>query len=251
MEQELAQKDVFVREEIGLTFLDGQNDVYDRVIDSILKRTGIIKLRQLELCLMNYFGVTEDEAYRIIANSSRSGHVLLSRDGYALKKSYYVYISGDKFFDKISWKQTTKIDEDIGRYTDVIDQNILSAMWVVADKMPESYEFSTLGSSPWFVNFDTESTIDDDSNSRLYQITRIPANKEDARIEMLKRMPPIASKHTRKTITRIAFIENTDHVFKIPYIGIRFVVAVDENDPAGYVVLEDRGEDAWKDVREY
>lgn len=221
---------------------------YENLIRSILRRVPLLKTRQLILCLKNCYSISKAESIHALIIAQSHGYVMNSVDGYSMTSGQYVALTGDRFFDMVNYQSDKCIIKPISSIRDFCDRNLVDAMWIVADKMPQSIDF-VVSNSPWFITFDTP--IDSTNEiGCLYQITNIPREKELVRLQLLRSLAPIQYKNMRKGIRRIAIIENEQHSFLIPRIGFSHIVAIDEEDEAGYRVVEKRAEEGrWDDEK--
>ena len=243
---------------------------YESFVRNILQKIPLLKTEQLIKCLINsYNDIDEDVAKNILTAIQRRGYILLSSSGWAMTKRMYKTLSNDvrniyvkqknevtglydpyfylgdtiHVFSKDHSKETEKQIEDLisQKHKDIID-----CMWIVADMMPESEDFS-FGNAPWTLMFCTNAT--EKSSGKLFQIVKIPKKTEDSRIEMIKSWPKIKDKETLKNIRRIAIIEDENHAWKVLYLGFTHVIKINENLPKKYEVIGEprTSKELWKD----
>ena len=226
-------------------------EIYEDYIKSILKRMPILKTDQLLRCLVKtYKEMDDDLALQTLHALQRKGYVLLSPDGWAMTKGEYQAISQDKFNKGISDDDFFRLPnmsfkvEKYGPSSDYID-----SFWLVADLMPMAMNFIKLEGSPWYFAFDTSAAPE--KPPRLYEITRIPKDKEDTRALVLRTAgPKITDKDLQSKIIRIALIENPGHAWVVPYIGFKYICVLDGRAKSHFRIVETRTEDIWKECNE-
>ena len=219
---------------------------YSEFLDNILKKIRLCYTWQLVRCFTNTFKDMPDQfAIEILFALQRQGHVLLSEDGWAMTKSMYQNLSGDKFFEKLEVNKSFRIpaiDYEV-RKSSFYDA-LIDCFTIAVDLLPESINFAK-GDDPWSLIFDTQ-TPENIGTGKLFQITKIPKEIEIARIEYLKSLPKIEDDAARKVITRIAIIEDERHAWMVPHIGFTNIVKIDPKRARGYFVVEKReGDKVW------
>ena len=238
---------------------------YEVFVKNILKVIPILQTKQLIICLEKTFEeCTANTALapEILKALQRKGMLMLTYDGYAMTKGAYVYLTNDKFFDNVDLNDSIRIKDKMavirfeknnkrivtktGDTKDLIDQkeqDLIDAMWIVADMMPGSKDFIA-SAYPWLLTFINE----EQENSKLFEITKIPAKNEFGKIQLLKQLPVISDKETRETVRRIAIIDNANHAWEVPYVGFKYICVLDDDSPQNYKVIEKRNnEDLWTD----
>ena len=218
---------------------------YESLVRKILQKMPVVRTEQLVLFLKKTFmGITDDAAMHILVGIQRKGYVLLSIDGWAMKKSIYVELTGDDAFAELLSYGPYRL-----RFMEKICREFypkrVKLLWLIADLAPMSEEFF-LSEKPWDLVFVSEDNAD--QPARIYEFIYISAQGESAAAEMLRTMPKIKEKEDRESIIRIALMENSAHSYKIPYRGFRYIAETDDSSPAHYRITERRKkEEAWKD----
>jgi len=219
-------------------------EIYIEFLLGIIKKMSILKTEQLSRALYKtYQGMNRKIANNVLSNMQDHGSILLSPDGWAMTKGTYASISGDKLMENILNKSQFRIppmDRMIKDYG--ISMDAIECLWIVIDMLPDSIDF-VVNKNPWFLLFDTQKTNED--VSKLYEITRIPKNKEEARIEMLRAVS-VTKEPMRQSIVRIALIDDEKHSWMVPHIGFSYICVLDDNAKSHFKVIEKRtGENLW------
>ena len=224
---------------------------YEHEIRSVLERLPLCRKKQLIKVLVNtYEGMNEFLANETLLAIQRRGHVFLSTDDWAMTKGMYLRISQDRYFEGVNSNENYMQGCRLGNMTSLIQKNNvvgdeIDCFWLAVDMLPDSKDF-IVGCTPWVICFDT--SANKETVSRLYQITKIAADKELTRCEILRSLPKIEDNDLKKVITRIALIEDERHAWKIPHIGFSFICVLDPNSDRGYRIVEKRtGKDVWGD----
>jgi hypothetical protein len=238
---------------------------YEVFIKNILKSVPILRAKQLIICLEKSFeecASNKELSLEILKALQRKGMLMLTYDGYVMTRGAYVYLTNDKFFDNVDLNDNIRIKDKMavirfeknnkrivtktGDTKDLIDrreQDLIDAMWIAADMMPGSKDF-IVSAYPWLLTFINE----EQENSKLFEITKISSKNETAKVQLLKRLPVISDPETRETVRRIAIVDNPEHAWAVPYVGLKYICVLDEDCLQNYRVIEKRENDIlWKD----
>ena len=216
---------------------------YKEFIQSIVRKVPILRTEQLSAALVNTYDVNYKDALAILRELQNVGVLLLSEDGYAMTRQAYLKLMGGRKIEGAKTSYAAKISpmhELVAKNEYYL--NLIDCMWIVVDMLPLSQRF-VVCPEPWDIVFDTAS--DDDNPSMFYQITRIPADREDVRCELLKCVRKISDYMRDKTV-RIAIMDNENHNWMVPHIGFSHIVKLDPSNYRHYVITETRsGDDLW------
>lgn len=223
-------------------------DNYNNFTKDILKRIGILKTKQLVICLKKKFDIDDEKALFILKGLQKNRRLFMSQDGWTMTPGTYLQLTGDKFYDKTTTNPVDfAITFDIGKTLN-IDNDIVDSMWAVAYAMPESEEF-IITNYPWKMCYITKAS--EEKQGILYQILVVRKGDEFATNMMLKSLPNITSRGMRNALRRIAIIEDERHAWAIAHLGFETIYAVDETSPDGLRILEKReSDDIWSDYKE-
>lgn len=212
---------------------------FEKVLNEIVYYFNPCKTEQLIKVLTNTFkDVDKAKAKEILYGYETNGHILLSTDGWAMTKGKYSQITGDTKEEFIKYEQNIRIPNmaKIINETCTSELKYVDILWIIIDLLPDSLEYSAM-SKPFDISFIAK--------NKCYQIMSIRAIAEDAKIYQLKSVPNDYDDDFKKTIVRIAIMENEDHAFKIPTnLGFKFIVAIDSTQPRHYRIIEKR-EKVW------
>lgn len=219
---------------------------FEKVLDQIMYHFNPCKTEQLIKVLTNSFAnVSTQKAYEILYAYELNGNVLLSEDGWAMTKGKYLQVSGDSKEDFIKYDQNVRIppmENIINRQCDT-ELKYINCLWVLISFLPESLDFSDM-SKPFHLSFmgkikskNTNKTV-----NKLIEVIDIKADYEDIKIEQIKASPQLPDdEEIKKSIRRIAIIENEKHAWKVPErIGFTHVVTIDDSTASHFRVVEDR-----------
>lgn len=263
------------------------NNEYLDFIKDVMLKINILYLGQLRRMLWNTFPeLRENKEYdKEIVKAQDNGIILITHNHYVITKPMYEIMTADKFYDGIDKNSVMQVPEEMRVYsrdkegkrycsgTTTIDKylqknkeikDLLNCMWVVAKYMPDSKNF-IVASSPWHILFEKEDKttviennpqnslepiVKENTSMNLIEITYIPENAEDSRIEMIKAVGNMPNR-MRPSIRRIAIIENEAHLWKIPYYGFTDIFVNDNNESVRCKKVERRASsEAWKDFRD-
>ena len=216
---------------------------YKEFVQSIVRRVPILKTEQLTTALVNTYDINYKDALDIVRQLQNVGVILLSEDGYAMTRAALLKLTGERRIEGLNSfysRNLPPMHELIAKNDYYL--NLIDCMWVVVDMFPLSQRF-VVCPEPWDIVFDTAS--DGENPSMFYQITRIPADREDVRCELLKCVRKISDYMRDKTV-RIAIMDNENHNWMVPHIGFSHIVKLDPSNYRHYVITETRsGDDLW------
>ena len=211
---------------------------YENLLIDMMKKSSIYRLRQLVLCLTNSFAISDKEALDAIYNAQRNGYLLISTDGWVISKGLYQSMFDDKLFDKLVPIAKERIPFDINDYCREYRKDYVASLWLVADFMPDSKDFSEC-SFPFTYSFIKEGKA---ANS-LIEICYFAHEDAELMQEMLKIQPRIDSDSLKDRIRRIAIVEDKNDAIYVPYLGFSHIVKIDERRKDGVAVIEQRKKD--------
>lgn len=147
-------------------------------------------------------------------------------------------------------------------------RDLIDCMWYVIHDLPYSANFSTNCAFPWNVCYtipaeESKPTFEIDPVTMEFKpvekkggqsdiaviLSKVSGKSENAVVHALKVMPPIKDESLRDSVKRVVMLENRDHGFKIPHVGISEIVALNyKNHDTFFRVEEKRDKDsAWSD----
>lgn len=251
---------------------------YKRVVTDVLDKVPVLRVDQLATIIMRYAEVLDDEVDRDTAQSiliavQRNGYVLMNEDGWAMTKSAHLQMTNGKFSENISHGGAYRIADKLERIkyqennkrtvtkVGTVDAFLsrkrlddINAMWVVADMYPDSEGF-TKGCEPFnFVFIQNGEPADEENGleavpSICYEIIYISKENENATIAMLEALPKIKNKEMQNSIKRVVILEDARHAWKVPYVGVSHICALDPDSDIHYEIIETRtDEERWRDV---
>lgn len=224
-------------------FYNLQNDC-SLFVRNIMNKVGFLKTKQLVICMMNSIEELKNENDALFALEllQKKNYLIMSVDGYTLKRKLYADLTGDKFYDNIDTSKKEFIPFKMEKYSEKY-KGIINSFWIVADMMPLSKDFY-LGDNVWNYVFD----VDLEDKHLLYEVAYYPSEKIDIFNEILKHTSQIPHDDTRKTLRRIVLTDDASAYKKIKKLGINGVAVIDNNNENGYCLVDKRKvEDAWSD----
>lgn len=224
---------------------------YKEFVKKVMTPMPVMRTDQLKLMISRYFNQNYDTVDEVIFAMKSSRIIIMTVDGWCMTIGEYLKLTGDYFLNT----QNEVADDEFRRYPPIegklknIDRNIIDSLWLVADSMPESFDFAVT-MYPFSVAYCTKPT--EKKPSLLYQITVIRKGQEFTKSEMLKTIPPIQSKHVRDVIRRICILEDESYAFRVPYKGFSHILVLDKNEPSHLKLVEQRKDsvERWKDETE-
>ncbi len=225
--------------------MESRYEEYESFAKKLISRTGIMKTGQLLLSLQNTFpDMDEALADAVLKSCQRRRILFLSENGYAVTIGTYIMASGDRFLDDIDFDGDCRI-RDIRLERTLVSRDVIDAMWIAADMMPDSMDFM-ISAKPWILQFVTPET--EGQPSCLYQVAKISAGREIPETVLLEEAPPVRDPDMRRQIRRIALLDRPDEAFRIPCTGFSHICLLDEKAPSGFRVIAKRGgQEAWAD----
>ena len=224
--------------------INNSNSEYSLFVRRLLTKLGILKTKQVILCLVNAFNnINEKEAEELLFYLQKMNYLVMSKDGYVMKRMFYRDYCDDKFFDNLDQKKPYWIDFE---FADVCEmyQHIIDCFWLVADMMPLSKDFA-LCDNVWSFVFDADLK---DGKHSLYEIGYIPKDKIEITMELLKMTSQIPYDDVRECVKRIAIVDDEKMCKRIKKMGFCAIAVIDENEKKGYRIVQKRNsEEAWKD----
>lgn len=254
-------------------------DQYKNVVTDVLNKVQVLRTDQLASIVMGYAEELDDNVDRAKAQSiltaiQRNGYVLMNEDGWAMTKTAHLTLTNGKFSENISHSNTFRINNTLERIkymennvrkvskSGTVDKFLsrkqlddIGAMWIIADMYPVSANFTKECCPPYNFEFIQNGEPADEENgyeavpSLLYQIIYINAADENATISMLEALPKVKEKAMRDSIMRVVIMENPKHAWKIPYVGVSHICALDPKSDTHYTIVETRSdEERWRDM---
>ena len=242
---------------------------YEKYVRNILNECPILYVRQIMNALQKTYPECNDRlCAEILKALQRKGRLYLTYDGFVITRGAYLDMTGDKKYDYVDKNGPVRVPEEMsvikfeankvrtvikrGGVLDLMPRgykDVLDAMWIVIDKMPNITEL-TRSNSPWIYSFIVGVEGKDEL---LYQVTKFTKKNESLKAEMIKSLPKIKNEAARNSIRRIAIIENESHAWAVPYLGFKYICVIDDTVPAHFRVVEDglrKNEELWKDYVE-
>ena len=217
---------------------------YQSFVESIMYKCGVLRATTMINCLKNQYETIQsiNDAIYVLQVIQDFSEIMLSDDGYIITKGCYLRIVDDPYFLNIRYgQQINKIPAGIIHITNSSDIEIIECMPIVADMLPDSFNFIVTG-FPWKLQFI--------SNSKLYQICHVSTVEEIPFSILLNSLPEISNADYKNHIRRIAIIDDPSHAYLIPKIGFTAICIYDPNNiQKEYSIIQKRDKDAWKDYK--
>lgn len=229
---------------------------YQKFIEYIINRCGVLRTNTLINCLMKYYANIESraDALYILRVLQDFTDMMLTDDGYAITKGCYLHLVDDPALLNMRYVDMEKLPADIIHINDPYDKNLLECMTIVADMMPDSRYFIVTG-YPWMIQFivNVKGNPNEEGYrpSRLFQICRIENANEIPFSVLLNSLPEFSDAEYKEHIRRIAIIDNANQSYLIPKLGFTAICTYDpDNIETEYKIVETRSQDvAWEDYQ--
>lgn len=221
-----------------------QNDC-SLFVRNLMNKVGFLKTKQLVVCMLNSIeelNNKEEDAMHALKVLQKKNYLIMSKDGYVMKRKLYADLTGDKFYDKIDETKEQFIPFEMAEYAKNY-QGLIDCFWIVADMMPLSKDFY-LGDNLWKYVFD----VDLEDKHLLYEIAYYPSKKIDILNEILKHTSQIPHDDVKDNLRRIVLTDDEEACKKVRKLGVNGVAVVDNKNKKGYRLVDKRkAKDVWSD----
>lgn len=209
-------------------------------IQDLFSRLPVMTLRQFLRSLQLITGMQGElltEAYKRLASK---GRILVSKNNYVTTKNSYDIVSDDPIAPR---------DGGIVRLGDLqvkdYFKQCIQCYNVILDLYPISKDFY-LERDLFHIAFA------DMEKDRLFEVIRIPQGKERLYQALIVSESSCYTgtygKVIKEATRRIALVDSDAAAGEVPYCGFSHICKVDENDKRGFVVIEKRKDNLWKDA---
>lgn len=225
---------------------------YEELIDSILKRTPLLRTMQLKVMLYKYFkdkdeGMSSDLAEEIIFACQRMGKLLLSEDGWCMTKTQYKRLlcsHEDEHIDTHSTFRLGKMDSLCRNHC----PEITALMWVIAYEYPASQNY-VVSRYPYSISYIPTGKDVKKENAKLYQLCYIKSQEELATFQLLLNVSDVDDQF-KPVIRRVALFEDDELADELVAVGFNYILKVDDTSPKHFAKVGTRKvADAWADYQ--
>ena len=224
------------------TSMISYDDIHIQYIISLIKKTQVMRLKQMIKFVSKKFGFSETKAEEYIYESQKFNYLIVTKDGFVMTNGFYVSVTEDIFFDGLTYNNYLYHYERPIRSKILNELPTINCYTVVASMMPVSEDFF-IPNTIWNVMFVTpQQFVKENSNGCLYEIIYIPHKTATAFCYALEQSWREKPEEVDGFIKRIAVLENKEDASKVPYIGFTKIVTVDKDE---FTLIEDRGENPW------
>lgn len=219
---------------------------YQSFVETIMYKCGVLRISTLINCLMNTYDTIQsiNDAIYLLQVIQDYSEVMLSDDGYIITKGCYLRIVDDPYFLNIRYgQQINKVPSNIIHITQASDKAMIECMPIVADMMPDSFDF-IVSEFPWKLQFISHET------RRLYQVCRISNIEEIPFSILLNSLSELSDADYKNHIRRIAIVDDATRAYLIPKIGFHAICIYAPNDfRKEYKIVQKRNENVWDDYK--
>lgn len=187
----------------------------------IISKMEIMLTEQLVMAIKNKYSFeSEYNAEVLVRKCQRNGHILLSEDGWCVKRMAYPVLTGDEQFKKIDYGANARIPYPIGDLINNINRDVVDCFWIIASLIPDSENFM-LCAEPWAIAFATKTKNTNNSYipGAYYKIAKINSLEHGTDIIPLMAMISDSMKSTDERFSDVTrYIAVVDSEMTAKYI---------------------------------
>jgi len=215
---------------------------YGDFAKELLYHFNPMRRQQMEIAIAkNFRGVDSETVQRVLHDLQWDRQILKSADGWVISKNKYVELTGDeRFANFVRNVNHEYLLPPLEEYIkESCNMKLINCLWVLIDMLPYSMDF-VVTNKPFQLGFIS-------GKNKLYEVTYIENDEEDAKLEMLNLLPRDLYPEAKQATRRIVILENEKHADRVPEgIGVRYVLCLDDKTSTHYRVIDDR-KDPWNE----